>query len=233
MEVEHGAQGRRTESSVVLRRIRVTVRPALTPVRPSAAQVIRQRRSALAFDRHDLDLGRQLLHHAGARHAKSGARPGPAPDAVGRSCHGRLPFTSLCSFTGWTALCRVFTCWRAIQRRWACCGTRSHPHFDWTSPACCPDDLPLFLLQEGDARALAAQLSCGQDIAGESAFSLGMIAEFEPSLRQYGRVVLSQTLLGDGADRSGAISGGRGGRSPRHGHRLLLRRPGAPGHGVQ
>jgi len=38
--------------------------------------------------------------------------------------------------------------------------------------------LPLFLLQVGDARALAAQLSCGQHIAGESAFSLGMIAEF-------------------------------------------------------
>ena len=62
----------------------------------------------------------------------------------------------------------------------------THPQFDWTSAAGCPDDLPLFLLQEGDARALAAQLSCGQDIAGESAFSLGMIAEFEPSLRRNG-----------------------------------------------
>ena len=62
----------------------------------------------------------------------------------------------------------------------------THPQFDWTSAACCPDDLPLFLLQEGDARALAAQLSCGQDIAGQSAFSLGMIAEFEPSLRRHG-----------------------------------------------
>jgi len=62
----------------------------------------------------------------------------------------------------------------------------AHPHFDWTTPACCPDGLPLFLLQEGDARALAAQLSCGQDIAGESAFSLGMIAEFESSLRKHG-----------------------------------------------
>src|SRR4029450_6889009 len=62
----------------------------------------------------------------------------------------------------------------------------THRHFDWISPTRCPDDLPLFLLQEGDARALAAQLSCGQDIAGRSAFSLGMIAEFEPSLRQHG-----------------------------------------------
>jgi hypothetical protein len=46
--------------------------------------------------------------------------------------------------------------------------------------------LPLFLLQQGDARALAAQLSCGQDIAGQSAFSMAMIAEFEPSLRHHG-----------------------------------------------
>jgi hypothetical protein len=62
----------------------------------------------------------------------------------------------------------------------------THPQFAWTSPADCPHDLPLFLLQPGDARALAAKLCCDQEIAGESAFSLGMIAEFEPRLRQHG-----------------------------------------------
>ena len=61
-----------------------------------------------------------------------------------------------------------------------------HPQFAWTSPPGCPEDLPLFLLEEGDARSVAAQISCGQDIAGDSAFSLGMIAEFESSLRRYG-----------------------------------------------
>ena len=61
-----------------------------------------------------------------------------------------------------------------------------HPQFAWTSPPGCPEDLPLFLLEEGDARSVAAQVSCGQDIAGDSAFSLGMIAEFESSLRRYG-----------------------------------------------
>ncbi|MBI4191680.1 MAG: SagB/ThcOx family dehydrogenase [Betaproteobacteria bacterium] len=58
--------------------------------------------------------------------------------------------------------------------------------FAWASPRGCPEDLPLFLLQEGDAQQLAAQVSCHQDIAGDSAFSLGMIAEFESSLRRYG-----------------------------------------------
>jgi hypothetical protein len=61
-----------------------------------------------------------------------------------------------------------------------------HQQFVWTSPPGCPEDVPLFLLEEGDARQLAAQVSCHQDIAGDSAFSLGMIAEFESSLRHYG-----------------------------------------------
>jgi hypothetical protein len=62
----------------------------------------------------------------------------------------------------------------------------THPQFDWTSAAGCLDGLPLFLLQEGDVRPLAAELSCRQDIVGDSAFSLGMIAEFEPRMRQHG-----------------------------------------------
>ena len=62
----------------------------------------------------------------------------------------------------------------------------THPQFAWIAPGNSPDALPLFLLQRGDARALAAQLSCEQDIAGESAYSMAMIAEFEPSLRQHG-----------------------------------------------
>ena len=33
---------------------------------------------------------------------------------------------------------------------------------------------------------MAAELSCGQDIAGTGVFSLGMIAEFEASLRRQG-----------------------------------------------
>lgn len=58
--------------------------------------------------------------------------------------------------------------------------------FAWTRPGGCPDSLPLYLLREGDARRVAAQVSCGQDIAGTSAFSLGMIAEFEEPIRRHG-----------------------------------------------
>jgi hypothetical protein len=56
----------------------------------------------------------------------------------------------------------------------------------WEHAPGCPDDLPLYWLLEGDAKKLAAQVSCHQDIAGDSAFSLGMLAEFERPLRERG-----------------------------------------------
>jgi SagB-type dehydrogenase family enzyme len=40
-------------------------------------------------------------------------------------------------------------------------------------------DFPLYLLSEGNYRQQAAMVSCHQDIAGDSAFSLGMIAKFK------------------------------------------------------
>jgi SagB-type dehydrogenase family enzyme len=58
--------------------------------------------------------------------------------------------------------------------------------FRWQRLPSCPPGLPLYLLQEGDCRALAAIVSCGQDIAGDGAFSLGMIADYIDSLTTYG-----------------------------------------------
>lgn len=56
------------------------------------------------------------------------------------------------------------------------------PEFLWRRPPSCPRGLPLYLLKEGDYRASAASISCGQDIAGDGAFSLGMIADYLGSL---------------------------------------------------
>jgi SagB-type dehydrogenase family enzyme len=61
-----------------------------------------------------------------------------------------------------------------------------NPELEWTEVPGCPGDLPLYRLLEGDARRLAGQVSCHQNIAGDSAFSLGMLAEFEGRLRQDG-----------------------------------------------
>jgi SagB-type dehydrogenase family enzyme len=155
------------------------------PVQPKAGQLIRQRRSALAFDgktsisvdsfftmlsrvmpRVDLDLckrpmpwdllpWRPSIHLALFVHRVHGLAPGIYMLA-------RDPE-------------KVDSLRRAM-----------HPLFAWISPPSCPEDLPLFLLREGDVRQLAAEVSCRQDIAGDSAFSLGMIAEFASGLHRYG-----------------------------------------------
>jgi len=57
-----------------------------------------------------------------------------------------------------------------------------HREFAWTRPPGCPETLALYLLQAGDARELASQVSCQQDIAGDGAFSLGMLAEYQGTL---------------------------------------------------
>lgn len=58
--------------------------------------------------------------------------------------------------------------------------------FAWIRPEGVGDDLPLFLLAATDARRLARQPSCAQDIASDGFFSLGMLVEFDSSLAQYG-----------------------------------------------
>jgi SagB-type dehydrogenase family enzyme len=48
------------------------------------------------------------------------------------------------------------------------------------------DSLPIVCLGRGDCRSLARRLSCDQDIASDGCFSLGMIADFDASLAEYG-----------------------------------------------
>jgi len=71
---------------------------------------------------------------------------------------------------------------------------RNEPAIDRLRAACRRDflwtparsDLPLFLLARGDCRALARRISCDQDIAADGFFSLGMIADFDTSLDEFG-----------------------------------------------
>jgi len=58
--------------------------------------------------------------------------------------------------------------------------------FAWESPQGCPEGLPLYSLKTCDCRSLATTVSCQQDIAGDGAFSLGMIAEFGHSIARRG-----------------------------------------------
>ena len=52
----------------------------------------------------------------------------------------------------------------------------SRPEFAWQPVL---ENFPLYLLKIGDVRSEAIQVSCQQEIAGYSAFSLGMIAKFK------------------------------------------------------
>ncbi len=53
------------------------------------------------------------------------------------------------------------------------------PDWLWARIPGCPEHLPLYLLAPLDVRQFAAQASCGQDIAADSAFSLAMLARFD------------------------------------------------------
>jgi nitroreductase len=56
----------------------------------------------------------------------------------------------------------------------------------WEVPADLAPTVPLRRLGRGDLRDFARTLSCQQDIAADGAFSLGMLARFEPVLRERG-----------------------------------------------
>ena len=64
--------------------------------------------------------------------------------------------------------------------------TALKPEFAWEVAPGCPPELPLYRLASGDARGIASRISCGQDIAADGCFSLGMLAEFERSLIEHG-----------------------------------------------
>jgi len=142
---------------------------------PSAGQIIRQRRSLLACD------GSTSI--PAGRFYRMLERTMPAPwDAI--------PWRPAIHFglfvhrvegiePGLYALARDAA---KLERLKSC----MHPRFAWESPPGCPGSLPLHLLERGDARQLATQVSCRQDIAGEGAFSLGMIAEYQASLVEHG-----------------------------------------------
>lgn len=54
----------------------------------------------------------------------------------------------------------------------------SREQFEWQNIDGCPPHLPLYNLISSNAQILATAISCHQDIAGQSCFSLAMIADF-------------------------------------------------------
>ncbi len=102
-----------------------------------------------------------------------------------------------------------------------------NPELTWTPVPGCPEDLPLYWLLEGDAKKLAVQVSCHQDIAGDSAFSFGMLAEFEGRLREGGAWWYPRLFWESGSIGAGPVSGSGSCGSAGHWDRMFLRRSGA------
>ncbi|WP_367025724.1 SagB/ThcOx family dehydrogenase [Methylococcus sp. ANG] len=148
--------------------------PRADPPAVAAAAVIRQRRSAQRFDRR-FELERADFY---ALLDALLARP-CAPWDVWNHAPALHPVLFVHRVTGLApglyALPRSLgaeTKLRAALRR----------DFAWTKPAGCPGHLPLFLLAEGGCGPIARTVDCHQAIAADSAFALGMLAEFEDTL---------------------------------------------------
>ncbi|SPP65473.1 SagB/ThcOx family dehydrogenase [Nitrospira lenta] len=154
-------------------------------VEPPAGQIIRQRRSAVSFD------GRTAISAATFFRILQRVMPRAERPQLERPMPWDLwphaPAIHLMIFVhrvegltpGLYVLVRDQTKLSLVQQS-------LNPELVWTPPPGCPEDLPLYWLLEGDAKRAAAQVSCHQEIAADSAFSLGMLAEFEGRLRQAG-----------------------------------------------
>jgi SagB-type dehydrogenase family enzyme len=172
----------------------------LTPHGPLAGQIIRQRRSAVAFD------GKTSITSATFFRMMQLVMPGVERPQLERPMPWDVwpydPAIHLLLFVhrvdgltpGLYFLVRDPKKLTFIQEA-------MNPELSWALAPGAPVDLPLYWLLEGDARRLAAQVSCHQDIAGESSFSFGMLAEFEGLLRErgawwYPRLFWESGLLG-------------------------------------
>jgi SagB-type dehydrogenase family enzyme len=60
-----------------------------------------------------------------------------------------------------------------------------HPYFFWERVYDAPPMLPLYLLKKGDFRNEAMLASCQQEIAGDGAFAVGMIARFRKDIEKH------------------------------------------------
>jgi len=142
----------------------------------SAADLIRQRRSAQAFD------GKTAL----------------TVQSFYRMLDATLPRTGIPPFDAWPWAPRVHLVLFVHRveglrsglylfcRRPGVAGEfrrRMKEAFLWEKVKDCPERFELYLLFAGNTREAASTLSCHQEIASDGAFSLGMLAVYEESLR--------------------------------------------------
>jgi hypothetical protein len=139
------------------------------PAAMTAVEIIRNRRSATAFNpaaEMEKDRFLDIMEKVLPIH---GAPPFDAGTARVR-VHLLLFVHQVAGMTpGLYCLCRAPDDLAALK-------SALHPDFEWRAADAV---LPLFRLMQDDVRADAIQASCHQEIAGFSAFSVGMLAWFQ------------------------------------------------------
>ncbi|MEW6747111.1 MAG: SagB/ThcOx family dehydrogenase [Planctomycetota bacterium] len=152
------------------------------PVRPCTARLlIRERRSAVAFD-GTTAMPRQAFERLLMLLLPDEAGQRPPWDAIDWQAAVHL-ILFVHAIEGLDAGLYAFVRSPAALARLK---AATRMELAWEAPPGWPLKAPLYLLQRGEWRARAARLSLGQEIAGDGAFSLGMLAEFEDPLRSLG-----------------------------------------------
>jgi SagB-type dehydrogenase family enzyme len=154
--------------------------PALAPpseAGSSAVALVRQRRSAVAFDGVTGMPGPVFWRVLDRLLPRPGVPPWsalPGPPRV----HPVLFVHRVDAVApGLYLLVRDPTAGETLRR-----GLR--PSFSWRVPPSCPSGIPLVALEEGDCQPLARFASCHQEIASDSAFAVAMLAELGPALEE-------------------------------------------------
>jgi SagB-type dehydrogenase family enzyme len=144
--------------------------PRAVAIAEPAAKLIRGRRSAQRFDK------RETLKRQDFYYLLDALLPRPAPpwDVWGFSpCLHPVIFVHRVEGLAPGLYCLP-------RRAKVLDGLKKAMHGDyaWTRPTDCPRLLPLFMLTTADCGQVAKAIHCHQAIATDSAFTLGMIAEF-------------------------------------------------------
>ena len=141
--------------------------------------IIHQRRSAVALDGHT-GITRDAFYQILLK-VMPGSRQVPFTTLPWRPCVDLLLFVHRAAdlTPGLYALLRDPTRKEALERA-------MDRAFAWTRPEACPESLPLFFLEGGDARRAAQQTSCDQEIAAAGVFAAAMLTEYRASLEAFG-----------------------------------------------
>lgn len=154
-----------------------TASPSFPFPKKKAVETIQQRRSAVAFDGTS-EISSEIFYSFMGRVLPTPTAPWNA--GMGRTAVNLLLFVHRVKGVA----SGIYFLDRSLAMdRWR---EKMRPEFLWTKQVGTPGDLPLYLLMEGDVREGAVSVSCHQAIAGDSFFSLGMVADYRATLNNQG-----------------------------------------------